>query len=104
MDLQDVLKKAVEGVDEANKAFHAGHHEDAESFLEGVNDYMTLYFGEAPPRPDRVTESANGDKPDTGLAEKPDQAQAPEASKAQPASQFLGANVGRTDQDSPPPE
>ncbi len=42
MDLKDVLDKAVDGVNKAGKAFHAGHHEDAESFLEGVNDYMNL--------------------------------------------------------------
>lgn len=99
MDLKDVIQKAVEGVDEAQRAYHAGHHEDAESFLEGVNDYMTLYFGEAPPRPKDGTQSTTSEKANETLPETPAEAPGPEvpqvpmdpaaaASEVLPASQF----------------
>jgi len=71
MDLKDVVSSVYANAAEAHKAFHAGHHDTAENYLKSVMIQVGKYLDEKKLTPAEVTEQANGDTPDTVLAEQP---------------------------------
>ena len=71
MDLKDVLAKVKVGQEEAELAFHAGHHEVSENFLMQAMVLLCKYFDEKTKQEGDVTESATSEKPADETKEKP---------------------------------
>ena len=104
MDLRDVILTVKEKANEADNAYHAGHQDTAKNYLGEIRMVIQAYFAENDTQGDTETPEATSEQASESSNEKPEKDQAKSDSPALPASQFLGANVGRTAGDSPPPE
>jgi len=104
MDLKDVLSSVTDKVTEANNAYHAGHPEKSHEMFSEIMTELGTYFTQLSPNEVAALAETTSGETAQEKDEQPAQASDSPASQALPASQFLGANVGRTAGDSPPPE
>ena len=92
MDLKDVIAKVKVGQEEAELAFHAGHHEVSENFLMQAMVLLCKYFDEKTKPAGDVTESATSEKPADEQTETP--AEVPDAqAAAAPGAQAAASQV-----------
>lgn len=95
MDLKDVLSSVTDKVTEANNAYHAGHTETSILQFKNIMEEIRAYFEQLSPAEVDALAATTSEKPEEDQTEKPEQKQDEPASKALPATQFLGENVGQ---------
>jgi len=102
MDLKDVIASVKEMEAEANLAFHAGHHDEAENYLGQIRTVIQAYFGELDPYAGNVEKPTTIENAQSKTDETP--AQVPDHSEGQalPASQFLAEKAGQVIQSEKP--
>ena len=71
MDLKDIIRDVYSNAAEAHAAFHAGHHEVAEKYLDKIGNDIEQYVSEKPLPAGDVTESATSESPAETAMEKP---------------------------------
>ena len=73
MDLKDVIAEAKKDMEEADRAFHAGHHDTARKYLNGIRVVIAANV-ELPATPaGDVTKSIPNEKLEQSSSEKPEQ-------------------------------
>jgi len=63
MDLKEVVETVAEQADEAKRAFHAGHHDNAEAHLGELRLVIEAYWMETRKPGEVLGESATSEKP-----------------------------------------
>jgi len=71
MDLKDVIQTVVEQADEAQKAFNAGHHDNAEKHLHTIEGLVVEYLRMPATPAGDVTGSTNHENPEADQSEQP---------------------------------
>ena len=95
MDLKDVIGEVKRDLEEADRAFHAGHHDTAKKFLNGVRLVIKANIELVDTTAGDVTESATNEKEKGKVAEtkaeEPRPAAQPAAVDPAEAAQEIGS-------------
>jgi len=94
MDLKDVIQTVVEQADEAQKAFNAGHHDNAEEHLHSIEGLVVEYLRMPATPAGDVTGSATMQKAFEDSPEPPAQVPGFAAADAAQGSQAAAQQVG----------